>query len=226
MGIPVSVITPASRGVEHLAHLLRDFKNQTFKWFEHVIVYDGTIPAEVQTFMDAHMQDYNIKFANIEKDVGDMKVAPGTRPRNHGVSLATGNWVVFADDDDRYRDTYVETLVTGLQDNMINVVQMSCQASRTYVNGNENEIRLVPEIGHPFPACGHVGTPCFIIPRSWAIEDPWQHEPDHDYRFLKRLIIKHNPTIRIIPGMQIDVDGIVLRGLKDWVSMPPFYRGD
>jgi glycosyltransferase involved in cell wall biosynthesis len=224
--IPVSVITPASRGVDHLDHLVRDFKNQTFKGFEHIIVWDGSVPDDVRDFMKAHEHDYNVRFTNIEKDEGDMKAAPGTRPRNHGVSIALGNWVVFADDDDRYKDAYLETLVTNLRENLINVVQMSCQASRTYTNGREDEIRLVPEIGHPFPACGHVGTPCFIIPRAWAIEDPWQHEPDHDYRFLKRIIMKHNPTVRIVPGMQVDVDGLVVKDMKDWVSIPPMYRKD
>jgi len=223
--IPISVITPASRGIDHLSHLLRDFKNQTFKGFEHVIVWDGIVPEDVQIFMKGHEHDYNIKFTFIEKDVGDMKIAPGTRPRNHGVTVASGEYVCFCDDDDRYKDTYIESLLMNLQANMINVVQMSCQESRQVRGGDPTRIRAIPEVGIPvFPVCCHVGTPCFIVPRAWALEDPWRHEPEHDYRFIKRICEKHNPMIRIIPGIQVDVDGLMIQNMHDWVTLPPFYR--
>lgn len=227
MVIPVSVITPASRGADVLATLLNDFRNQTFKAFEHIIVYDGTPPQDVVDLMAKDCWHPHTRFIPIEKDTGDMKIAPGTRPRNHGVSLATGDWCCFCDDDDRYKDSYLETFVTGLQDNMINVVQMSCQESRMYKNGREDHIVLIPEVGLPgFPICCHVGTPCFLVKREWALQEPWQHEPEHDFRFIKRIVHRFKPTIRVIPGMQVDVDGLVIQGMKDWVSIPPLYRDE
>lgn len=221
----ISVITPASRGVPYLTQLLRDFRNQTFKNFEHVIVWDGSPPDDVRTFIKKHVKDYNIVFTSIQKDMGNIKIAPGTRPRNHGVSLAQGKWVVFADDDDRYRDTFLERLISGAGENMIPVIQMSCPESRMYKNGDPNRIVLVPEIGLPFfPIICHVGTPCFAVPRTWALAHPWQHEPEHDFRFIKRIVEAYKPAINLIGGMQVDVDGLVLRGMKDFVSTPPFYR--
>jgi len=223
----ISVITPASRGVKDLTHLVRDFRNQTYKDFEHCIVWDGQVPEDVQIFMKEHEKDYNIKFTSIEKDSGNMKIAPGTRPRNYGVSIATGDYVVFCDDDDRYNDRYLETLASGTMNDMITVVQMSCQESRIYKNGNPNRIILIPEIGLPvFPLVCHVGTPCFIVKREWAIAEPWQNEPEHDFRFIKRICERFHPSVNIAGGMYVDVDGLVTRGLKDWVSIPPFYRGD
>ena len=56
------------------------------------------------------------------------------------------------------------------------------------------------------------------------MEEPWQHEPEHDFRFIKRIVEKFQPQIRIVGGMQVDVDGLVIRGMKDFVSIPPFYR--
>ena len=222
----ISVITPASRGVDHLSHLLRDFKNQTFKSFEHIIVYDGEVPADVQNLMESHKSDYNFKFTSIKKDLGNMSVSPGTNPRNHGISLAQGDFVIFCDDDDRYRDVYLETLINNMQDNMITVTQMTCSEARMYRNGSPHRTKLVPEVGLPtFPVICHVGTPCAMLPRKWAVEEPWRHEPEHDFRFLKRIVERFHPLISFRAGMNVDVDSLVIGTLKDWVTVPPFFRG-
>jgi hypothetical protein len=85
---------------------------------------------------------------------------------------------------------------------------------------------LIPEIGLPyFPIICHVGTPCVMVPRKWALEDPWRYEPEHDFRFIKRIVEKHKPEIHIKHGLQVDVDGLITKGVRDWVSIPPFFRG-
>lgn len=222
----ISVITPASRGVRELSQLFRDFKNQTFQDFEHLVVFDGKPPKDVLDLANAYKSQYNLIFCSIEKDLGDMHRAPGTKPRNHGLSLAKGKFVVFADDDDRYRDTYCEAHINGMHDKAISVVQMSCAESRILKNGKPDRIRLIPEIGLPyFPIICHVGTPCCMFPRKWALEDPWRYEPEHDFRFILRICEKHKPEVHLKNGMQVDVDGLVTRGMRDWVSKPPFFRG-
>lgn len=219
----VSVITPSYRGAKELTSILRDFKNQTLQDFEHIIVYDGEPPQEVLNLMEN--QPERVRFTHIEKDMGNMSIAPGTKPRNKGIELAQGRFCVFCDDDDRYKDTYLEKLITGLDDNSIGVVQMSCQESRMYKNGDPDQITLIPEAGLPyFPIICHVGTPCFMVPTPWAKEDPWQEEPEHDFRFILRICKKYKPRIRMEYSMQVDVDGLVIKNMRDWVSIPPFYR--
>jgi glycosyltransferase involved in cell wall biosynthesis len=221
----ISIITPFSRGIKELSQLLRDFRNQTFKDSEHLIISDGKPSQDITDFMKSHEKDYNVKFTWIKKDHGDMRVAPGTGPRNYGVSIAKSEYVVFCDDDDRYSDRYLESLILNTHDNYISVVQMACQESRVYKNGDKNRTMLIPEIGlTQFPVICHVGTPCFIVRREWALAEPWRHEPEHDFRFIKRICDKFHPIVQIVGGMQIDVDGLVTRGIRDWVSMPPFYR--
>ena len=154
-----------------------------------------------------------------------MRIAPGTRPRNYGVSIAKGEYCCFADDDDRFKDAYCESFLSNMGDKVVACVQMSCQKSRMYLDGSKDEWVLIPEIGLPhFPLICHIGTPCFCVPREWALAEPWRHEPEHDYRFIKRICERFHPEVRIIGGMSVDVDGLVLRGLRDWVSNPPFYR--
>jgi hypothetical protein len=192
---------------------------------EHIIVYDGQPPEDVKKFMEAHKKDYNLKFVSIPKDYGNMKDAPGTRPRNFGVSLATAPYCCFFDDDDRCSSLYIESLITDLREGVVTVVQMSCAKNRMMIGGDPNEIILIPEIGlYHFPICCHVGTPCFCVPTAWAKAEPWRHEPEHDFRFIKRICEKYNPIIQIKGGLMVDVDGLVVQGLRDWVSTPPFYR--
>ena len=222
----ISVITPSARGVKELSNLLRDFKNQTFKGFEHIIVYDGRPPEDVLRLIEESPRHPQTTLVNIEKDPGNMSIAPGTRPRNHGISIARGEWVVFADDDDRYKSTYLEKLITGTSEKVLNVVQMSCSESRMFRDGNPEKIRCIPEVGLPtFPMICHVGTPCFIVKREWALKDPWREEPEHDFRFIHRICEKYKPGIRLIASMEVDVDGLVIKGMKDWVTQPPFFRG-
>jgi len=96
----ISVITPASRGVKELTNLLNDFKNQTFRDFEHIIVYDG-IPSKEIIYLMNNMANPWTRFCHIKKDLGNMKESPGTNPRNHGINISKGEYLVFADDDDR-----------------------------------------------------------------------------------------------------------------------------
>jgi glycosyltransferase involved in cell wall biosynthesis len=222
----ISVITPFSRGVRELSQLVRDFRNQLFKDFELIIVRDGDIPTDVKKFMDVHGKDCNIKFTNVSKDMGDMTCSPGTKPRNYGLSVASSPFVCFCDDDDRYSDKYLLSFAENLQENSIVCVQMSCQESRMYKGGNPKRTVLVPEVGlNVFPVICHVGTPCVCLPRKWALEDPWRHEPEHDFRFFKRIVDKHKPQVIFKPGMAVDVDGLVTKNIIDWVSIPPFHRG-
>jgi glycosyltransferase involved in cell wall biosynthesis len=223
----ISVITPASRGVKELSVLFRDFKNQTLpknQW-EHIVVYDGKVPENVQQLADQYKKLYNLRFCSVEKDMGDMHRAPGTKPRNHGLSLASGTYVCFCDDDDRVKNTYLEIHINGMHEKALSVVQMTCSEKRMVKNGSPDRWKLIPEIGLPyFPIICHVGTPCVMMPRKWALEDPWRYEPEHDFRFIKRIVDKHKPEIHLKHGMLVDVDGLVTRGIKDFVSIPPFYR--
>lgn len=223
----ISVITPASRGVKDLSNLFRDFKNQSLPQhlWNHICVFDGKVPEDVQKLADSYKSQYNLKFTSIAKDMGDMHRSPGTKARNYGVSISDSKFVVFMDDDDRTRDNYLETLISGMQENTIAVCQMSCSEGRMYKNGDPTRIRLIPEIGLPFfPMICHVGTPCVLCPRLWALEDPWRHEPEHDYRFIKRIVDKHRPQILFHAGHFVDVDGLVIKNLRDWVTIPPYNR--
>jgi glycosyltransferase involved in cell wall biosynthesis len=211
-----------------LTQILRDFKNQTFQDSELLIVRDGKIPEGIQKYINENEKSHpNVRFMQIKKDMGNMKIAPGTVPRNYGVSRALGDFCCFIDDDDRIKDTFLETLLSGMiNDQTISVVQIAVKEARVYKNGDPEKIVFIPEIGLPqFPMMGHISTQSFLVKRDWVVQEPWRDEPEHDIRLLRRLIEKFKPTINITFRVEADIDGIFVRDLKDWVSNPPFYRG-
>jgi len=176
--------------------------------------------------MKEHEKDYNIRFVSIEKDFGDMHRSPGTRARNYGTSLAKGDFVYYADDDNRYKGSLLETLINGITPVRLSVVQVTCAESRIFRNGSPTRIAIIPEIGLPtFPIVCHVDTASCLFPRKWVLEEPWRYEPEHDFRLIKRIIEKHHPEILIHNGIQVDLDGLFTKNLRDWVTLPPFYRG-
>ena len=172
----ISVIVPFSRGIKEIEQILRDFRNQTFRNFELLIVRDGSIPEDIQNYINTHKKENpNAIFSSIKKDRGNMKDAPGTNPRNHGISIAKGEFVCFCDDDDRYRDSYLEAFAMNMRENTIVVQQMACSESRIYRNGNPDNIVLIPEIDlQTFPVICHYGTPCSCLPTAWAKAEPWR----------------------------------------------------
>ena len=219
----VSVITPASRGVKILAQLLRDFRNQTFRDFEHIIVFDGKPPADVIQLMK-DQGGKNTVFTSVPKDLGDMHRAPGTKTRNHGTAMASGEYVVYFDDDDRCRDDYLESLVTACENyGGMAITQMMCSEKRVFRQPEENQFRLIPEVGMGFPVMCHCGTPVAMLRREWALAEPWKDESEHDFWFFKRIVDKFKPTVAMVAGWRIDVDGY-LGNVKDWVTIPPMVR--
>jgi len=207
----ITVVTPSNRGPAELQRLKMDFHQQTFAGFEHLIIYDGEPTEEIRDIV----VEGNTKLISIRKSKDKIT---GTTPRNKGIEYAHGDYIVFADDDDRYKSTYLESLMehTDIHKNELTVVRMACQESRISRNGNPNRIVCIPERDMPVPRICHIGTPCFIVPTAWAREQPWRDEPEHDFHFYNRIVQKYKPKITLIEVMQVDVDSETIGDMEIW----------
>jgi len=106
MSLRISVIIPTYNSVERLRRTIRSVLDQGYAAHEIIVVDDGSIDdtaSVAELFGDA---------------VRYVRTANGgqQRARNHGVELATGEWIALLDHDDLWEPGYlaeIEALVTA-----------------------------------------------------------------------------------------------------------------
>lgn len=107
----ISVITPYFNAGKYIAECLHCLQNQTFPWFEWVIMDDGsTNPADTQILETIASQDNRIRV--FHKENGGAASA-----RNEAVREAASDFLFFYDADDLIEDTMLEILYIALQQN-------------------------------------------------------------------------------------------------------------
>lgn len=103
-----SIIIPVYNRAELLLKSLNSLLSQTFQDYEVIIIDDGSkenIRDKIQSLLDKHS---NIKFFQQEnKERG--------AARNHGIKLATGNYVVLFDSDDLMHSNHLQVLHSYIQ---------------------------------------------------------------------------------------------------------------
>jgi glycosyltransferase involved in cell wall biosynthesis len=195
--VKISVISPCSRSLQYIKNLRHCFKNQTFKDFEHIVIYDGHPSSDIKEFIEEDLQiDDKLYFHIYEPPDRNF----GTNLRNFGTMVANGDFVVFCDDDDVYSPRYLQNFVdAGLNFNSLICCKMN------------NYGTILPRFGiNSFPRHGDIGTPQCIFPTCWFREPndlKWRSVGGHDFHLVKDACDKFNPTIKLVNEV-----GIIVRG--------------
>ncbi len=113
----VSVIIPTYNRSE----LLRDrslpsVQRQTHQNLEILVVGDGTDQASVDVIIEAQRHDDRIRFWNLPhqvypEDPGQKWCVLGLEALNHGLEMATGEWIAACADDDEFKPDAIESLL-------------------------------------------------------------------------------------------------------------------
>ncbi|NLO09457.1 MAG: glycosyltransferase family 2 protein, partial [Clostridiales bacterium] len=112
----VSVIMPFHKGVHFLEDALESLKDQSFKDFELLLIYDH-ITEDVDKYMvNQYSKHFTIKVANLKDKTG---VAAA---RNLGLSMAKGEYIYFLDSDDYLDANALEYLVSTVENDGADVV--------------------------------------------------------------------------------------------------------
>lgn len=90
-----SVIVPSHNGQDHIRKALDSVRNQTFKDYELIVVCDSCTDDTEKIATD---YDAIIVTTNAQRD---------GLARNDGLDVATGEWILFLDDDDWFLHEYV-----------------------------------------------------------------------------------------------------------------------
>jgi len=102
----VSVITPTYNRPTRLAEAIESVRAQTFQQWEHIIVSDGRdnrVPALVAQFGDPRIRSYHTYRLPLK----------GNYQRNYGLARATGEFVLYLDDDNVIYPNCLRTMVAG-----------------------------------------------------------------------------------------------------------------
>ncbi|MDT2747771.1 glycosyltransferase family 2 protein [Vagococcus fluvialis] len=101
--ILISVIVPMYNEEKNIINLLNNFKKQTFKNFELVLVNDGSVDTTDLLVKNYDAEGLNITyFTNNNNGVG--------YSRNYGISKARGEYVTFLDSDDYFDKQFLEKM--------------------------------------------------------------------------------------------------------------------
>jgi glycosyltransferase involved in cell wall biosynthesis len=103
----VSIITSTYRRTYELERAIKSVQAQTFKDWEHIVVYDG--PAD-QATKEMVAKYPHVKLIETEKNHGNH-----TKPKNVGILASKGKYICYLDDDCEYLPNFIDVLKLELE---------------------------------------------------------------------------------------------------------------
>ena len=100
----VTVVVPLYNGAEHIAETLTSIHRQTYPPAEVIVIDDGSTDGG-----DAIARDHPVRATVVSQPNRGVAVA-----RNHGLSLGSGSWVTFLDQDDLWHPDHLRRAVAWL----------------------------------------------------------------------------------------------------------------
>lgn len=104
----ISIIVPVYNAEQYLPRCIDSILAQTFTDFELLLIDDGSTDSSGKICVEYAGKDFRIRV--FHKENGGVSSA-----RNVGLDKARGEWVCFADSDDKMSETYVINLVVSVQ---------------------------------------------------------------------------------------------------------------
>ncbi|MBQ8681484.1 MAG: glycosyltransferase [Bacilli bacterium] len=111
----VSIIIPVYNAVDYIERCINSVLAQSFSNFELILINDGSTDNSLEVINSYAAKDSRIKVFS----QGNHGVA---YTRNYGISLATGKYVMFIDNDDYIADDYVMKFYKEIEEGNYDVV--------------------------------------------------------------------------------------------------------
>ena len=129
----ISVIIPSCNRKEYLGKAIESVLNQTYKKIEIIIIDDASMD-NTEKYIEKKYGNYsNIKYYKNQKNMG----AGASRKR--GYINASGNYIIFMDDDDYYTDFCFFENAIKIFETVQNTSFVSSSSIIEYVNENRKE---------------------------------------------------------------------------------------
>lgn len=104
----ISIIVPVYNVEEYLEKCLDSIRNQSYAFFEVILVNDGSTDKSLEICQEYAKKDNRFVIVNqTNKGV--------SAARNNGLAVAKGSYITFVDSDDSIRSNYLEILYTNIK---------------------------------------------------------------------------------------------------------------
>jgi glycosyltransferase involved in cell wall biosynthesis len=137
--IKISVIVPAYNVENYIQRTLDSIINQTFKYFELIVVNDGSTDDTLKIIREKLLKS-NINYQIIDKNNEGVSIA-----RNTGMKAAQGDYIFFLDGDDFIAEDCLDNMYQALLKNDC----QSAYASYLKISENGPELDIIPRIKLP-----------------------------------------------------------------------------
>ena len=104
----LSVVSPVYNGAKYLEPFLRSVQQQSFPYFELIMVDDGSTDSSVEIIKSYQKKDSRIHL------IGQNHKGAGSA-RNFGLSQAKGQYIIFLDCDDWFNDDFFKTMIDRIE---------------------------------------------------------------------------------------------------------------
>lgn len=137
-----SIIVPAHNAEKHIFPLLDSIATQTFRDFELIIICDSCTD---KTEHIARMYGAKTEPVNYGRD---------GLSRDHGIALATGEWILFADDDDwfMHENAFQELFEVACKSDA-DVIAFAYEFRTRGIIHPSDRTLFVPRIDHVWSSC-------------------------------------------------------------------------
>jgi len=112
----VSVIIPVYNSSNYISKCLESILNQTYTNYEIIAINDGSTDNSKEI-----ISQYEKKYPNIIKHIEQENIGVA-KTRNKGINIATGNYIMFIDNDDYIDNDYIQTFVYEMEKGNYDVV--------------------------------------------------------------------------------------------------------
>ena len=197
----VSIVIPVYNAEKYLNACVESIRSQTFHEWEALLVDDGSTDGSYGIASDYAQKDSRIKvFSNKQKGVSSA--------RNLGVSMASGEYIMFVDSDDTVEAHACESLLSAIQN-----YDLAVSAYRIVYGDGRSEIHNIDAFAgsmRKFCCCidGYIeeavlqGPWCKLFKRNIIAENrvlfPEHFSYGEDAYFVYSYM-KHIKTINVIP---------------------------
>ncbi len=140
----ISVIVPFRNSERYIAEAVLSLRQQSHTHFEAILVDDGSTDSSEKIVQDLIKTD--TRFILISTPPSGVSNA-----RNLGLSLATGQYIMFLDSDDSYTPTCLEQVSRVAEEGFPDIICFEFVNTETLATGNHKEPRIEQEHARSYP---------------------------------------------------------------------------